>query len=153
MSSVQGDALVLALRALRRRERSRAELAAWLGERGVEAEEVDETLTRLEELGELDDGRFARRYAEDKRELAGWGAERIRDALQARGIAHEEIEAALAAEDGESEVGRAIALLARRGELPSSERARARALLFLTRRGYPFEVAYQAVRAHEREAA
>ena len=29
-------------------------------------------------IGELDDERFAHRYAEDKRELSGWGSERIR---------------------------------------------------------------------------
>ena len=43
--------------------------------------------TRLIEAGALDDERFARRYAEDKRELRGWGPERIREALAARGVA------------------------------------------------------------------
>jgi regulatory protein len=147
------DVIGLALRALRRRERSRAELASWLAERGVEGAELIETLGRLEELGELDDARFARHYAEDKRELAGWGADRIRAALEARGIAAAEIEAALADEDSASEVERATALLARRSEPLTSERARARALSFLTRRGYPFEVAYEAVRACERREA
>jgi regulatory protein len=147
------DPLALALRALRRRERSRAELVRWLGERGVAEPEVHETVAHLEEVGELDDARFARRYAEDKRELAGWGADRIRAALEARGLASAEIEAALAEEDGASEVERATALLARRTEPLTSERSRARALSFLTRRGYPLEVAYDAVRACERREA
>jgi regulatory protein len=153
MSRSPDDPLALALRALRRRERSRAELASWLADRGVEDAHIAETVQRLEALGELDDAGFARRYAEDKRELAGWGAERIRAALERRGIAAAEIEAALAAEDSGSEVDRAAALLERRSEPLISERSRARALSFLTRRGYPFEVAYEAVRACERRKA
>ncbi|MGH2963328.1 MAG: hypothetical protein ACRDL3_14230, partial [Solirubrobacterales bacterium] len=65
------EAFELAVRALGRRERSRAELEAWLVERGVGEPEVEATMLRLEELGELDDARFARCYAEDKRELSG----------------------------------------------------------------------------------
>ena len=73
------DPLELALRALGRRERSVAELSGWLAERGVAADDVDATIAHLEEIDQLDDAGFARRYAEDKRELAGWGAERIRE--------------------------------------------------------------------------
>jgi regulatory protein len=153
MSGSGADPFELALKALRRRERSRAELSAWLSDRGIDEEEIAETVGRLERLGELDDARFARRYAEDKRELAGWGAERIRVALEARGVAAAEIDAALADEDSASEVDRATALLLRRSEPLTSERSRARALSYLTRRGYPFEVAYEAVRACERREA
>jgi regulatory protein len=153
MSGDGSDTFALAFRALRRRERSRAELEVWLAERGVEESDAAHTLDRLEQLGELDDGRFARRYAEDKRELAGWGADRIRAALEGRGIGAAEIEAALAGEDSGSEVDRATALLARRAEPLTSERSRARALSFLTRRGYPFDVAYEAIRATERREA
>jgi regulatory protein len=142
--------LELALRALRRRERSSAELARWLGERGVAAEDVEATVDRLEQLGELDDGAFAARYAEDKRELAGWGAERIRQALLERGIVPEHIEAALAADGGAEQAERAAALLVRRGEPLESEVARARALGYLTRKGYSYEIAHEAIRAAER---
>jgi regulatory protein len=141
------DAFELALAALGRKERSRAELAAWLRERGVDEDEVESTVGRLEAIGELDDARFARRYAEDKRELAGWGAERIRDALVARGIAPHEIEVALATDSDPVQVERAIELLARRGRPVGSDRERASALGFLTRRGYSYEIAYEAIRA------
>ena len=43
-------------------------------------------MAELIELGELDDERFAFAFAEDKRELAGWGAERIEAALLDRGL-------------------------------------------------------------------
>jgi len=153
MAAAKRDAFEAALGALRRRERSRAELEAWLAQHGFQEAELAEAVGRLERVGELDDARFARRYAEDKRELAGWGAERIRAALEARGLGAAEIEAALAEEDSASEVERAAALLARRFEPLTSERARARALSYLTRRGYPFEVAYEAVRVSERREA
>ena len=53
----------------------------------MRSEEIEAAVARLTEIGELDDERFARRYAEDKRELRGWGAERIREALASRGVA------------------------------------------------------------------
>jgi regulatory protein len=142
--------LELALRALRRRERSSAELAGWLGERGVAADEVEHTIAHLEELGELDDARFARRYAEDKRELAGWGAERIRAALLERGVAPEHIEVAMGADGAQRQAQRAGELLARRGGRLETEADRARALGYLTRKGYSYEIAHEAIRAFER---
>jgi regulatory protein len=148
---VAADPLSLAAKALRRRERSRSELADWLAKRGVPQTDVEVTLAQLEQLGELDDARFARLYAEDKRELGGWGAERIRDALRSRGIAEPDIEAALNGSQ-EDELARAISLISRRPERLDTEEARGRALAFLTRRGYPYELAYEAVRTSEREA-
>jgi regulatory protein len=142
--------LELALRALRRRERSSAELAGWLGERGVAADEVEHTIAHLEELGELDDARFARRYAEDKRELAGWGAERIRAALLERGVAPERIEVAMGADGAQRQAQRAGELLARRGGTLETEADRARALGYLTRKGYSYEIAHEAIREFER---
>jgi regulatory protein len=148
---VPDDPLELALRALGRKERSTAELTRWLAERGVSEEDVTVTVDHLVEVGELDDARFARRYAEDKRELAGWGAERIRESLIARGVESEDIEAAMAADEEPNQIVRAAALLARRASPVDSDRGRARALGYLTRKGYTFEVAHEAIRAYERE--
>jgi regulatory protein len=144
---VADDAFELALRALGRKERSIREFADWLAERGVEAEDVEAVVARLVEDGALDDERFALRYAEDKRELAGWGAERIRDTLLARGIAPEHIEAAVAADSATVQVRRASDLLARRERGLESEADKASALGFLTRRGYSYEIAHEAIRA------
>ena len=146
------EAFELALRALGQRERSCAELEAWLRGRGVEDDEIGATLARLEDLGQLDDARFARRYAEDKRELAGWGAERIRDSLLERGVPPEHIEAAVAADGAPQQVERAIRLLARRGGSLDSETGRARALGHLTRKGYSYEIAHEAIRSYERSS-
>jgi regulatory protein len=147
---VPEDAYELALRALSRKERTESELRGWLAERGVEEGEIEEVIALLAEAGAIDDASFARRYAADKRELAGWGSERIANALAARGLAGEHIEAALAGEDEVAQLDRAIALLGVRGIRCDSERERRRGLAFLIRRGYSKELAYEAVRAAER---
>jgi regulatory protein len=144
------DPYELALRALSYKERTESELRAWLAERDVVEVEIEEVIARLMEAGAIDDAGFARRYAEDKRELAGWGPDRITAALASRGVARGHIEAALAGEDAEAQVERAVALLENRGMACAEERERDRALGLLVRRGYPLELAYEAVRTVER---
>jgi regulatory protein len=139
-----------AVAALRRRERATGELRAWLAKRGHGPEEIEEAIGRLSEVGELDDERFACRYAQDKRELSGWGAERIREALAARGVAPDLAEVALEADSHGAQVGRACDLLARRGRPLDADVDRARALGYLARRGYAHEVAYEAIRVAAR---
>jgi regulatory protein len=141
---VADEALALALQALARKERSVAEMGVWLRGRGVENAEVEAVLEHLLASGALDDARFAVRFAEDKRELAGWGGERIRVALAERRVPDADIEAALAADHGELE--RAEALVRNRGIDLGDDRGRGRALALLLRRGYDSDVAYEAVR-------
>jgi regulatory protein len=148
---VAGDAIELALRALGQRERSVAELRRWLVDRGVDGDAVEDAIAHLEEIGGLDDAGYARRYAEDKQQLSGWGAERVREALLARGVAPEHIEAALAGEGHGIQVERARELLVRRGQSLDHDAARSRALGYLTRKGYSYEIAHDAIRACEGE--
>ena len=101
---------------------------------------------QLIENGELDDARYARRYAEDKRELRRWGSERIRAALLDRGISPDDAEAAVAETEGESEIELAVDLLRERGKDLEDALERQRALAVLVRRGYDSEVAYEAIR-------
>ena len=86
MAKPVSKAYEYALKALGRQELTQAQLAERLARRGVGEDEAAEVVSRLVEEGLLDDERFARRYAEDKRELAGWGPERIREALLGRGV-------------------------------------------------------------------
>jgi regulatory protein len=150
---VPEDAFERAVGALGQRERTTAELDTWLADRGYPAAEIAAAIERLTAIGELDDERFARRYAEDKRELSGWGADRIREALAAKGLDRATIDSAVAEMSPGEELARAVALLERRGEPAVDEPSRARALGFLARRGYDSELAYEAVRAFERRAA
>ena len=148
-----GDAFERALAALRRKERTAAELARWFAERDYAADEAEEALARLIELGELDDERFARRFAEDKRELSGWGAGRIRESLLGRGIEPATVDAIVGEDSPGEQIARAVELLSRRGAGLGDDRARASALAYLTRRGYDYEIAYEAVRRSQRRAA
>jgi regulatory protein len=144
--SEEQEALGLALQALGQKERSVAELGSWLRQRGVAGEQADEVVAHLLETEVLDDARFASRYAEDKRELSGWGGERIRAALLERGVAPADVEAALGGEGAEAELDRAVSLLRARGAPLEDERDRSRALGLLARRGYEAETAYEAIR-------
>jgi regulatory protein len=152
MAKPSQDPYELALRALSYKERTESELRSWLAEREVAEVEIEEVILRLMEAGAVDDASFARRFAEDKRALAGWGPDRITAALASRGVARALIEAALDGEDTEAQLERAVGLLGGRGMACTDERERDRALGLLVRRGYPLELAYEAVRAAERLA-
>jgi regulatory protein len=153
MAKPDTDPYELALRALSTKERTERELSEWLRERGVEEADRLDVLVRLTESGGLDDERFARGYAEDKRRISGWGDERIREALEARGVARELIDSALGGEGEGEQLERAAALLRDRGIDCSTEPERDRALRLLARRGFPLELAYDAVRLTERAKA
>jgi regulatory protein len=156
-------ALGLAYAYLNRRERSVSEVRLRLEREGVEEHVVEQALAVMSEDGYLDDRRFARLFVQDKRELAQWGAERIKRGLQTRGVEREVIEEALADAhadaDGTSaegpavdpELGRALALLTHRFPTPPRDRReRDRALGVLIRRGYDPEVALDALTAYGR---
>ncbi len=147
------DALEAAMMALGRKERTTSELVAWLRDRGYEAGRIDDAIEELTRAGELDDERFARRYADDKRELRGWGADRIAEALVARGLAPELVEAALQDDTDAAQAARACELLVRDGRSLEGDSDRAKALGYLTRRGYGFEVAHEAIRNAARRSS
>jgi regulatory protein len=147
------DAFEAALAALDRKERTAHELALWLKRRDFDHGEIETALRRLFEAAILDDERFARRFAEDKRELSGWGAERIREALLVRGVPNETVEAVLATDSYGDQLERAREILIRRGRPLDGNADRQRALDYLTRRGYEYEIAYEAVRSLSARAA
>ena len=126
--------------------RSEAERAIDLAYKAVARRE--RTVAELSASGFLDDARYAVRFAEDKRELAQWGSERIARELTRRGVAPELIEAALCDRTEQAELSTALTLLEQRFPAPpADDRERDRAWRLLVRRGYAPEVAYEAVRA------
>jgi regulatory protein len=143
-------ALELAYRALGRRERTVAEVRALLERKRVEPSAIDAAVAELREAGFLDDARYARQYAEDKRTLERWGSERIALDLRRRGIPPDLIEAALRDRGHDDELATALLLLEQRAPELADDRDRDRAWRILVRRGYQPEIAYEAVRAHER---
>jgi regulatory protein len=147
------DAFEAALAALDRKERTAHEVALWLKRRGFGLDEIEAALQRLFEAGILDDERFARRYAEDKRDLSGWGVERIREGLLARGVPGDVVEAVLESDSYGDQLERARTILLRRGRPLAGNADRQRALDYLARRGYDYEIAYEAVRSLSARAA
>jgi regulatory protein len=146
-------AIDLAYKAVARRERTVAELRTCLERRRVEPVAIDAAVEELSAAGFLDDARYAVRFAEDKRELEQWGSERIARELGRRGVAAELIEAALCGRSQEAELETALMLLEQRfPTLLGDDRERNRAWQLLVRRGYPPELAYEAVRTLERRS-
>ena len=139
----------LAWHALNRRDRTELELRGILAHKRVAPEEADVVLGELVEAGFVDDAAFAQRFADDRRRLDAWGAERIARRLRALGIASEQVAAALEGQDHEGEVEAALALLQRRFPVvPATPRERDRALGMLIRKGYELELAHDALRRH-----
>ena len=142
-------ALDLAYRYLGHRDRTVAEVRRHLEAKRVEPATIEDAVGELVEQGYLDDARYARRFAEDRRLLDAWGAERIERKLLAAGVTAELVAAAVEAQDAEDELDAAVAFLGRRfPEPPATDRDRDRALGMLVRKGYELELAHDAIRAY-----
>jgi regulatory protein len=138
-----------ALRLLSVRPRSRHELASRLRTAGFDAAEVREEVDRLEAVGLLDDGSFARAVAEHQVKVRKAGRRAVFSALAAKGVDRETIEETLASLGGDEEVRAGeLALDRARGlaGLPP-EKAFARLVGLLQRRGYDGAVARSAARS------
>ena len=146
-------AIDLAWRAVGIRERTEAELRAYLERKRADPAAIEVAAQELRRVGYLDDASYARRFAQDKRQLERWGNERIARDLRRRGVAPEHVEAALEGQGFQAQLLSALELLAERlPAAPADERERGRAWSLLVRRGYAAELAYEAVREHSRRA-
>lgn len=110
--AVEMAPLDVAIKALRHRDRTAAELDERLAAKGIDAAEREQALETLGRIGYVDDERFARTRAE---QLAGRGSgdALIRHDLGRRGIDAEVVEAALDALEPERE--RAVRIAEQRG--------------------------------------
>jgi len=140
-------AVRLAYTALSAKDRTAAELRTWLERKGIGHEPVEHAIRQLEAAGFLDDDRYARQFAADKRELSEWGSARIMRTLVGRGISSDLAADVVSERDRETELSAAIALLADVVGSPNDDRERKRAWALLVRRGYDPELAYEAVSA------
>jgi regulatory protein len=152
------EAFDIAWRFLAHRDRTEAEVRRNFTRKRIDPALVEEVVAALLEGGYVDDTAFARRFAEDRRNLDAWGSERIERRLTELGVERAEIRAALASgggggeEDGSpghDELSAACGLLARRfPQPPETPRDLERALGFLVRKGYALELAHDALRKH-----
>ncbi len=130
------------------RPRSHRELEMRLVRAGFEEAEVAEVLDRLRDVGLIDDMAFARAVAEHGFGTRRSGARAVRQALGAKGVAGETVDA-IVAELGGGEEERALALarsrVGRLAALPP-EKAFGCMVGLLARRGYPPSIARRAAR-------
>jgi regulatory protein len=104
-------ALDSGLNLLSRRAHSRAEIRRKLGRRGYGEEEVESTVTRLAELGYLDDRAFAEGHV--RRRSSGLGRLALSAELAARGVDRAVADEALAGLDTEGQLASATRLAER----------------------------------------
>jgi regulatory protein len=147
-------ALDLAFRYLGQRDRTVLELRRCLEGKRVEPAVIEQVLAQLGERGYLDDARFARQFAQDKRLLEEWGADRIERRLAVLGVPPEIVREAVGARNRDGELDAALALLRRRfPALGAEPREQQRAFGVLVRKGYDTELAWDAIRARVRDRA
>lgn len=82
-------ARTIGLRLLDRKDRTRAEFISALVRRGVDAEIAESLATRFEQVGLIDDRRYARAYAESRQQSRRISATAVRRELRQRGVGAE----------------------------------------------------------------
>lgn len=125
-----------------------AEVRGFLERKELEEACIEYALGELQDAGALDDARFARLFAEDKRSIDGWGAARIDRELRRRGIPDHLAEQERGRHDRDDELRAAVQLLGEKYPPAEDDRARDKAWRMLVRKGYEPDLAYDAVREH-----
>ena len=141
-------AMAVALRLLGQRARSVAELRTRLRRQDYTPAVVERVITRLNELGYLDDAAFAQRWIETRQRTSPRGAALLQRELRQHGIAGHVAEQAVASAAGDAYAQARRAAAPRLARLAHAEfETFARRLGgFLTRRGFPASVVYAVVR-------
>lgn len=108
------QALAALMRLCARAEKSSGDALRLMRTWGVEEVAREGVLKQLLDRRFIDDERYAGAFVREKTRLSGWGAYKIRTALQRKGIAREVIEAALAEVDPAQTAERLFAQLQRK---------------------------------------
>ena len=146
----QARAREVCLRLLTLAPRTRAQLADALRKRGIPDEVADEVLGRYEDVGLINDAAFARAWVESRHYSRGLAGRALSAELKQRGVAAEEIHAAIDEQiSPEAEVSAARRLVDRKlgstRSLPPEQRTR-RLAGMLARKGYPAGLAFRVIR-------
>lgn len=139
----------ICLRMLTGAPRTKAQLAAALRRRGVPQDAADAVLARFAEVKLIDDAMFARAWVDSRHYGRGLARRALGAELRQRGVAQEDIQAALSELDPDQELATARELVARRlaatTGMPAPARVR-RLAGVLARKGYSPGLAYRVVR-------
>jgi len=139
----------ICLRMLTAAPRTQAQLAAALRRRGVPEDAAAAVLARFAEVKLIDDAMFARAWVDSRHHGRGLASRALGAELRHRGVARDDIEAALGELSPDVELETARELIARRlpGTAGMPVPARMRRLIgVLARKGYSSGLAYRVVR-------
>ncbi|WP_380286282.1 recombination regulator RecX [Kitasatospora purpeofusca] len=139
----------ICLRLLTGAAKTRKQLADALRKREIPDEVAEEVLTRLEEVGLIDDAAFARAWVESRHSVRGLSRRALAQELRTKGVAGDLAEQALAQVDPDDETEAARALVERRLRTTRGleRQTRTRRLVgMLARRGYSEGLAFRVVR-------
>ncbi|MFE6503657.1 regulatory protein RecX [Kitasatospora sp. NPDC057738] len=140
----------ICLRLLTGAAKTRKQLADALRKREIPDEVADEVLTRLEEVGLIDDAAFAAAWVESRHAVRGLSRRALTQELRTKGVAADLVEQAVAQVDHDDETDAARALVERRLRstrgLDAQVRTR-RLVGMLARRGYSEGLAFRVVRS------
>ncbi|HXB50256.1 MAG TPA: regulatory protein RecX [Streptosporangiaceae bacterium] len=139
----------ICLRLLTTAPRTQAQLAIALRRRGIPDEAAAAVLARFAEVRLIDDAMFAKAWVESRHHGRGLAGRALGAELRQRGVAQDDIQAALRELDPEQELATARELVARRlaatAGMPVPARMR-RLTSVLARKGYAAGLAYRVVR-------
>ena len=129
--------------------RTRAELAATLRKKGIEADVAEEVLGRFTDVGIIDDALFAQMWVTSRHRGKGLAGRALSQELRRKGVDEPAIAEAVGELDPEQELATARSLVQRR--LASTRGltvdARVRRLAgMLARKGYPADVCFRVAR-------
>jgi regulatory protein len=130
--------------------RTRAQLADALRAKGIPDEAADAVLSRFEDVGLIDDAAFARAWVESRHHGRGLSGRALSAELKQRGVAPDEIRAAIDEQitpEAEAEAARRLIdrkLSSTRGQ-PAEQRTR-RLAGMLARKGYPAGLVFRVIR-------
>lgn len=139
----------LCLRLLTARPRTRTELAQALARKGFETDVVEQLLSRLDEVGLIDDAAFAEVWVRSRHSFQGLSRRALAVELRRKGVADDSAAEALASVDSDAEEERARQLVRKRLRSlgAADETTKVRKLVgMLARKGYSQGMAYRVVK-------
>jgi regulatory protein len=137
-------AYLYGVRLLGGRPRSRAEVMQKMRRKEYSDDVIESALERLTREGLIDDAEFARYWSENRTQFRPRGARALQYELRQKGVAKEDIDAAVAEVDEDDAAFAALQPKLRTWERLPEEEARQKALAFLARRGFGWSVAERA---------
>ena len=139
-----------AMKYLALKDRTVKEMQTYLDGKDFGEADVDATVSRLLELGLLNDARYAQRFAETRTASKPISRRYLREQMKGHGLGEADIEAAMESLDAEDETENARIVaekFARQFQLLEPQKRRERVLSRLISRGFSYDTARKALEA------